>query len=221
MIKQSVHYKGRNVCFDGDLHIVTSNFDVGDYVLKDSPNDTIHGIVSHPTRPYLVENRFYNNFISGSWKFTWSWDEGQYGRGEINDFIVSNPMKRCSTEVTSTSVTRILDNAAHTTEGWETLRPTYSLLSKVKIEALSPGTMVCVNFLNDSISKYNVSSYGIGPRENIKVQTGCYIIPCTNNLFATTRLKEFRIYEISSEEIDINNDSDEVVRLLRIEKCGT
>ena len=171
MIQQSVIYSARGTYLNGDLTVVTSNFDVGDYALKDSPNDTIHGIVSHPTKPYLVENRFYNNFISGSWKFTWYWDEqGEVSAEQVVDFVNNIDMPRCITETTATSISKIIKDAAHTTNGWEELRPSYSLLTKFKIEALSPGTMVCVNFLNGSISNYNVSSYGIGPRENVKVQ---------------------------------------------------
>lgn len=216
-----IKFQGRGR-WDNDINTASAVFSPGQWIKRDSLDDPIHHAGAQITKldkPHLLENRFLNNFVSGSWRITW--EKENFTDKEVVDFIENCPMEGWTTDITQTQIIRETSDANAAIPDWTEYRLKYQLKSTTAtIEALTEGEMFCLSFLNSTYENYKVEAITLEESQNIKIQEpGSYIIPLSDSFLKEgQKLKKFRTYKLVSNTVELNNDSNNRVRLLKI--CG-
>ena len=184
-----IKFQGRGR-WDNDINTASAVFSPGQWIKRDSLDDPIHhggAQITHIDKPYLLENRFLNNFVSGSWRITW--EKENFTDQEIEDFITYCPMQGWTTTITDTQVIRETADANAQVLVWEEYRLKYQLKSStVKIEALTEGEMFCLSFLNGTYENYKVEAITLEANQNIKIQEkGSYLIPLADSFLKNNK----------------------------------
>lgn len=211
-----------------DIQTVSADFNENDYVRSDSINDAPHHrgtAILHPSKDYLMENRILDVLVTGGWEVSWDWDPGDFTEAQVDDWLANHPMPDNWTTVKDWANHRVYSTCSdvnYRIDDWESQQVDYYLkAANSQIKCTSQGKFFCVNLLNRTYTDYTMEVRTIEPNSTLTVEktgTDCFFTPMDICFVGDRELVGMQTYKLTSDSIDVTNDSGDRMKIIRIHK---
>lgn len=220
--------------YDGEFGVAKARLDPGEGAEREGFDTFIHsgaGMIYHPDQPKIVKTRVPWPLLSGSFRFEFKWEEGEFTEEEIEDYInLVSPSLDAGTICVKDMAGRHLYFDTPEVDvrmpEWENCLkrlPWTPYSSYAKIGAVTEARIVCLVIKNNRFDEYSYEQKTIDVNQTLTVDRAekekCFVL--FTGPVRTTSGKELvtlEPYSLTSQNIEVENTGSERIRVIRLSR---
>lgn len=184
---------------------------------------------NHPTLPNVIKNTNGHVFLAGSFEFEWRWDPEDVSEEDIDSYIAllqsQVPTEATITkDVANSTVTMTLSDSNYYIPQWsDRMIEWHPRATHAKITNTSDDSeFICVTRLNGVYHEYDFDQISVEPNESLEIIKPtcekCFVMFSGDVVTGQKNLTKHKMYKLASTSIEITNNSDKRIRVLRYTK---
>jgi hypothetical protein len=183
----------------------------------------------HPTLPNVIKNTNGHVFLAGSFQFEWRWDPADVSEEDVDNYITllqsQAPAEATITKdvATNTIIMTLSDSNYHVPQWTGRLIEWHPKAPSAKIINTSDDSeFICVTRLNGTYHEYNFDQISVEPNESLEIVRPtcekCFVMFSGDVTAGQKNLTKHKMYKLTSSSIEITNNGDQRIRVLRYTK---
>jgi hypothetical protein len=183
----------------------------------------------HPTLPNVIKNTNGHVFLAGSFQFEWRWDPADVSEEDVDNYITLlqsqiPPEATIIKDVDNSTIMMTLSDSNYHIPQWTgRLIDWHPKVPYAKITNTSDDSeFICVTRLNGTYHEYDFDQITVEPNESLEIVRPtcekCFVVVSGDVATGQKNLTKYKMYKLTSSSIEITNNGDQRIRVLRYTK---
>jgi hypothetical protein len=183
----------------------------------------------HPTLPNVIKNTNGHIFLAGSFQFEWRWDPADVSEEDVDNYITLlqsqiPPEATIIKDVDNSTIMMTLSDSNYYIPQWTgRLIDWHPKVPYAKITNTSDDSeFICVTRLNGAYHEYDFDQITVEPNESLEIARPtcekCFVVFSGDVAAGQKNLTKYKMYKLTSSSIEITNNGDQRIRVLRYTK---